>query len=165
MAVECAGVKGFARARYRQFQSIDSLSSLHTAIEADAIVGNRQVLHEAARPGKRANLWASADRFQSSSAPDNGTSIVKPGERGALVEGDMVRLAALDLVLWSVGARMVGVAFDLEIASTYADDRATDAPRLGIPAHAIMDLEALRHVRSIRCRRRTVKQAVLALNI
>jgi hypothetical protein len=81
------------------------------------------------------------------------------------VEGDMVRLATLDLVLWSVCARMVGVAFDLEIASTYADDRATDAPRLGIPAHAIMDLEALWHVRSIRCRRRTVKEAVLALNI
>jgi hypothetical protein len=76
----------------------------------------------------------------------------------------MVRLAALDLVLWSVRARMVGVAFDLEIASTNADDRATDAPRLGTPAHAIMDLEALRHVRSIRCRRRTVKEAVLALS-
>ena len=57
----------------------------------------------------------------------------------------MVRLAALDLVLWSVCARMMGVAFDLEIASMHADDRAADAPRLGIPAHAIVDLEALPH--------------------
>ena len=29
-------------------------------------------------------------------------SIAKLGERGALVEGDMIRLAALDLVLWSM---------------------------------------------------------------
>jgi hypothetical protein len=93
-----------------------------------------------------------------------GTSIVKLGERGTLVEGDMVRLAALDLVLWIVGARMVGIAFDLELASMHASDRATDAPGLGFPAHAVMDLEVLRHGRSIRCRRRTAKQAVLALN-
>ena len=75
----------------------------------------------------------------------------------------MVRLAALNLVLWSVCSRMMGVALDLEIASMHADDRAADAPRLGIPAHAIMDLEALRHVvRSDAAE--TAKQAVLALN-
>ena len=90
--------------------------------------------------------------------------IVKLGERRTLVEGDMIRLTALDLVLWIVRARMVSIAFDLELAGMHADDRAADPPRLGIPAHAIMDLEALRHVRSIRCRRRTVKEAVLALN-
>jgi hypothetical protein len=43
----------------------------------------------------------------------------------------------------------------------YADDRAADATSLGIPAHAIMDLEALRHGGPLRCRR---KKAVLALN-
>ena len=59
----------------------------------------------------------------------------------------MIRLAALDLVLRIACARMVGVAFDLELASMHADDRAADAARLGIPAHAIMDLEALRHSR------------------
>jgi hypothetical protein len=59
----------------------------------------------------------------------------------------MIRLAALDLVLWVVLARMMGVAVDLEIASTHAHDRAADAPRLRIPAHAIVDLEALRHDR------------------
>jgi hypothetical protein len=79
-------------------------------------------------------------------------SIAKLGERGTLVEGDMIGLAALDLVLWIVRARMVGIAFDLELASMHADDRAADTAGLGIPAHAIMDLEALRHGCSIRCR-------------
>ena len=77
----------------------------------------------------------------------------------------MVGLGALDLILRNVRARVMGVAFDLEIASTYSDDRAADAPCLRIPAHAIMYLEALRHGRSIRCRRRTAKEAVFALNI
>lgn len=92
-------------------------------------------------------------------------SIAKLGERGVLVEGDMIRLAALDLVLWIVCARMVSVAFDLELASMHAGDRAADAPRLGIPVHPIMYLEVLRHGRSIRCRRRTAKEAVPAMII
>ena len=92
------------------------------------------------------------------------TSIAKLGERGTLVEGDMVRLAALDLVLRIVCARMVGIAFDLELADTHTDDRAADAPRLGVPAHAIMDLEGLRHGRSIRCRKKNCQEAILALN-
>lgn len=74
-----------------------------------------------------------------------GTSIAKLGERGTLVEGDMIRLAALDFVLWIVRARMVLIALDLELANMDADDRAADAPRLGIPAHPIMDIEILRH--------------------
>jgi len=79
------------------------------------------------------------------------TSIAQPGERGALVEGDMLGLAALDLVLRIVRARMVGVAVDLELAGMHADDRAADATGLGIPAHAIVNLEAFRHGGSIRC--------------
>ena len=58
----------------------------------------------------------------------------------------MIRFVALDLILRNVWARMMGVAFDLEIASMHADDRAADTAGLGIPAHAIMDLEAVRHV-------------------
>jgi hypothetical protein len=42
---------------------------------------------------------------------------------------------------------MMGIAVDLEIAGTHADDRAADTSGLGIPAHAIMDLEALGHGR------------------
>src|ERR1700726_2535425 len=78
--------------------------------------------------------------------PCNGTSI-KLRKRGTLVEGDMVGLGALDLILRSVRARMMGVTVDLEIAGTHADDRAADTSGLGIPAHAIMDLEALGHGR------------------
>lgn len=73
-----------------------------------------------------------------------GASIAKLGERGALVEGYMIRLAALDLVLRIVRARMVRIAFDLEVASMDAGDRAAGAPCLGIPAHSITDLECLR---------------------
>ena len=66
-----------------------------------------------------------------------GTSIAKLSECGTLVEGDMIRLAALDLVLWIIRARMVRIAFDLELACMHAGDRAADPPRLGIPAHAM----------------------------
>ena len=62
------------------------------------------------------------------------------------MKGDMIRLAALDLVLRLVRGSMVGVPIDLEVAGMDADDRAADAARLGVPTYAIMDLEALRHV-------------------
>ena len=94
-----------------------------------------------------------------------GPSIAKLGECGSLVEGDMIRLAALDLVLWIVRARMVGVAFDLEMARMHADDRAADTAGLGIPAHAIMDLEAVRHVVRSDAAEQCTRSAVLALNI
>ena len=77
-------------------------------------------------------------------------SIAKLGERGAPVEGDMIRLAALNLVLWIVRTRMVRIAFELELARMHTDDRAADTSSLGIPAHAIMNLKRLRHGNSIR---------------
>jgi hypothetical protein len=90
-------------------------------------------------------------------------------ERFSLTSGETdsilsCRSGALDLILRSVRARMMGVALVIEVAGMYADDRAADAAGLGIPAHAIMDLEALRHGRPLRCRRRTAKEVVLALN-
>jgi hypothetical protein len=94
---------------------------------------------------------------------DVASSIAKLGERGALVEGDMVGLGALDLILRSVRARMMGVTLVIEVAGMYPDDRAADATSLGIPAHAVMDLEALRHGRPLRCREE-LQKAVLALN-
>jgi hypothetical protein len=112
---------------------------------------------ERAGPGRPANLSATAGRFLSSRAADYGTSIDKLGERGSLVQSDMVGLGALDLVLRNVRARMMSIAAVIEVAGMHAEDRAADAPRLGIPAHAIMDLEALRHGYSIRCRRKTAK--------
>ena len=92
-------------------------------------------------------------------------SIANLGQRGTPVEGDVIGLAALDLVLWIVRARMVSVAFDLEFPSMHADDRGADAAGFGISAHAIMDLEAFRHGCSIRCRLKTANQAALVVNI
>ena len=72
-------------------------------------------------------------------------SVAKLGERRALVEGDVLGLAALDLVLRRFRARMVRVAVDLEIARMNANDCAADAPGLRTPAHMIADLEFVFH--------------------
>ena len=92
-------------------------------------------------------------------------SIAKLGERGALVEGDMIRLAALDLVLRIVRARMVRIAFDLELASMHTDDRAADASGLGIPAHSIMNLKGFRHDHSTRRGRESQKPCPSRLQV
>ena len=62
----------------------------------------------------------------------------------------MIRLAAPDLVLWIVCARVVRIAFDLEFTSMHADDGAGDTPSLGIPTHVILNLEGLGHSGLIR---------------
>src|SRR5665213_1501621 len=130
----------------------------HPVIETDAVVCI----------AKLGTKWLSQRRwrtrahwpivFSHRARPAIETSIVKLGERDTLVKGDMVRLAALDLVLGIVGARMVDIAFDLELARMHAGDRTADASRLGVPAHAIMDLESLRHDRSIRCGKRNARR-------
>ena len=91
-----------------------------------------------ARAREAGKSWASGDRFLKSIAP-GGISVAKPGERRALVEGDVLGLAALDLVLRRFRARMVRVAVNIEIARVDANDRAADAPGLGIPAHIFHD--------------------------
>ena len=79
-----------------------------------------------------------------------GVSVAKPGERRTSVKGDMFGLAALDLVLRGVGARVVRVAVDLEIACMDPNDHAADAPGLRIPAHVIADVEYVLHEHSAR---------------
>jgi hypothetical protein len=88
--------------------------------------------------------WASGDRFLKSIAP-GGVSVAKSGERRAFVEGDVLGLAALDLVLRRFRARMVRVAVNIEIACMDANDRPADAPGFRIPAHMIADLEFVFH--------------------
>ena len=46
------------------------------------------------------------------------------------MHGDVIGLAALDLVLWRLGARMVGMAFVVDVAAMDPDDRVTDAAGL-----------------------------------
>jgi hypothetical protein len=61
------------------------------------------------------------------------------------MEGYMLGLAALDLVLRRIRARVMGIAFDIEVADMHSDDRAADVLSLGIPSHAIADFEGIRH--------------------
>lgn len=74
-----------------------------------------------------------------------GASVAKSGERRTFVEGNMLGLAALDLVLRRFAAGMVRIAFDLEIARVHANDGAADPPGLRIPTHMIADFELVFH--------------------
>ena len=78
------------------------------------------------------------------------------------MEGNVLGLAALDLILRRFRARLVRVTFDVEIMRVHANDRAADAPGLRIPADMIANLEvpqgrsapywALREARGVRLR-------------
>jgi hypothetical protein len=63
-------------------------------------------------------------------------SVPNAGEHRALVEGNMVGLV-LYLILRNVRARMMGIALVVDVMGVHPDDRAADAPGLGIPAYAI----------------------------
>jgi hypothetical protein len=67
----------------------------------------------------------------------------------------MVSLGALDLILRNVRARMMSIAFVINVAPMYSDDRAADAPGLGIPAHVIADLEFSVMIAPLNARGRT----------
>ena len=68
----------------------------------------------------------------------------------------MVGLGALNFILRSVHVDVTGVAFDVEIAGMYSDDRAADTSSFLIPAHAIIDFEAFCHAYWIRYRGRNL---------
>jgi hypothetical protein len=61
-------------------------------------------------------------------------SAPNPGERSALVQGNMVGLGALYLILRNVRARMMCITLVVDVMGVHPDDRAADAPGLGIPA-------------------------------
>jgi hypothetical protein len=61
------------------------------------------------------------------------------------VQGDVIRLVALDLVLRLILAGVVDVAFVVHILRVHFRDPATHATSLGIPGHVIADLEGLGH--------------------
>ncbi len=52
-------------------------------------------------------------------------SVPNPGERRALVEGNMVGLGALYLILRNVRARMMGIALVVDVMGVHPDDRVT----------------------------------------
>ena len=71
-------------------------------------------------------------------------------QRRALVRGNMVGFAALDLVLRRLGARAVGVALVVEVAGVDPDDRAADVTGFRVPPDPISHLESLRPSASLR---------------
>ena len=70
------------------------------------------------------------------------------GKRRALVRGDMVSLAALDLILWQLGARAVRVPLVVEIAGMDPDDCAADVTGLRVPPDPVAHLESVSHLRT-----------------
>jgi hypothetical protein len=77
----------------------------------------------------------------------SGLSVAQLGQRRALVGGNMVGLAALDLVLRRLGARVMRVALVIEVVGMNPDDRAADATGFRVPPDPISHLESLRHRR------------------
>ena len=99
-------------------------------VEADTVVGATEARRE--RRGRR-GLRKRRHRpiaFCHRSRRAIMESVVELGQRRALVEGDMVGLGALNFILRSVHAGVTGVAFDVEIAGMYSDDRAADTSSL-----------------------------------
>src|SRR5665213_3014165 len=72
-------------------------------------------------------------------------SAPQPGKRTAEVHGDVIGLATLDFVLRTLRARVMDMAFVVDVSRMHADDRAADASRCGIPTHLIADLEPISH--------------------
>lgn len=57
----------------------------------------------------------------------------------------MIRLVALDLILWIVRAGVVDVAFVIHVFGMHPHDPTGDPARFGIPAHVIAELETSCH--------------------
>jgi hypothetical protein len=75
-------------------------------------------------------------------------SAAKVPQGSPFVQSDMIRFVAFDLVLWIVHARVVDIAFVVNIPGVHVHDTTTDPAGLGIPADVITDLEYLRHADS-----------------
>ncbi len=70
---------------------------------------------------------------------------VKEPQCFALVHGDMIGLIALDLVLRIILARVMDVAFVVQVRRMHPHDMATDPASFGVPGYMITDFECLRH--------------------
>ena len=60
----------------------------------------------------------------------------------------MIRFAAFNFVLRTVGARAMRVAFVVKIVDTNPDDRAIDVASLGVPFDTVADLKLFGHQRT-----------------
>ena len=57
----------------------------------------------------------------------------------------MISLAAFDLILRQVGARVMSVALKVEVMRVDPNDRAADAPGLRVPTNSISNFVSLSH--------------------
>jgi hypothetical protein len=62
-----------------------------------------------------------------------------------LVQSDMIRSVAFDLVLWIVRARVVDIPFVVNIPGVHAHDATPDPASFGIPTDVVTNVEYLRH--------------------
>ena len=69
---------------------------------------------------------------------------MKELQRCCLVQGDMIRLVALDLVLGVVSGCVVDISFPVDVLSVNPDDAAADPASFRVPSHVIIALESLR---------------------
>lgn len=74
-------------------------------------------------------------------------SISQLGESVTFMQGDVIGFIAFDCVLRFVGARVMSIAFVVDVPGVHFDDPAADAAGFGIPAHVIADLEVPGHRR------------------
>lgn len=66
-------------------------------------------------------------------------------KRRTFVHGKVVRLAALDLVLWLVLARLVCVSFIINVFRVHLQDLAADVSGIRVPCNAFSDFEVSCH--------------------
>src|SRR4029077_7443900 len=76
-----------------------------------------------------------------------GRSAAKELQRCCLVQCNVIRLVALDLVLRVILVCMVDVSFIIDVLRVPFHNPATDVPRLGIPGYVIAEFEFVRHER------------------
>jgi len=93
-----------------------------------------------------AGIWTLADPLWSLIGRRR-RSVGKLGERRTLVCGDMISLAASNLILRRLGGRMMRMALVVEIMSVNPDNRPADVAGLRVPPDPIANLESFNHLR------------------
>jgi hypothetical protein len=61
------------------------------------------------------------------------------------VEGYVLGLAAFDLVLRRINARVMGIAFHVEVAPMHTHNRPRDVSCLGVPTYPVADFKLVGH--------------------
>jgi hypothetical protein len=71
--------------------------------------------------------------------------LVKAPQYRSLMQGEVIGLITLDFILRFIRAGMMNVTFVGDVASMHFHDFSMHPPGFRIPAHAIANLERLRH--------------------